>query len=556
MPNRLQETIHLSFKIALFFCVLIPITRANIQIIPPIQELEVTRGGRETFIITIMNNSDEESPGRYSIHDLDITEEGKPFIADSCLLRGCSNWIELSPQEYSLSPHESLQLKGSVTVPRDAEGGYYGLIKGEFIDVSFPLSGERANMKESQIGLKSQAVVAVLITVPSSRNKAIIVPDTLLVYPHGSRGKSPVITDFGTQKGWEVMMPVRNDGNIHTRVSGLVSIYSEAGARIGSAPFRAGKGYVLPGKTRNLNATGDGILNDGYYMLRIALQTSENRSMTNSFAFAVYEGEVYPGAINDEIAKLIRASSPGFALREPFKEKKVTPGGTTYLPIMLMNTIDDTITLVPRKLEWNLNQVGQPKLGVDESLQTRSCTPWLEFMNEEIVIPPGRRQSFKLKVSTPPDIAGEYYSAISFLDSDLKEDLPDEFMAARTQLIAISSPKDLEYKVEADSIRVKREVAPELTLHRFRFKVRNEGNVHCFVSGGMSFEKEVAVGVYKPYGTAKDFGSRQTYILPGNELPFEIDMPNMDSGTYRIILAVNYAQDTQPIVKYQKVEIN
>lgn len=144
--------------------------------------------------------------------------------------------------------------------------------------------------------------------------------------------------------------------------------------------------------------------------------------MSRSFAFAVYEGEAYPGAITDEIAELIKASSPG------------------------------------------------------------------------------RNKSFKLKIQSPEDISGEYYSAVVFDPDRPRQDLPAEFMSGQTRLIALITAKGLDYQVEIDSLRLKKEVASELTLYRFLFSVRNTGNAHCFVAGNMSLEKETTKGVYEPLG--------------------------------------------------------
>jgi len=530
--------------------------QAVIQLIPPIQELKVQRGYSGTFAVTVRNTGDEDVPGTFSAHDLDLSIDGGVFIPDSGSARGCGQWIDLEPTECIVKAHETVTVQGNVTVPRRAEGGYYALIRADFGVMDIPLDGEEFPTK-SLISLRKRAMVVLLLTIPSSRNKAVLVPDTLFVYPRGEEEKSAEVgsVDFGTEKGWKVIMPVRNEGNIHTQVSGQVSIWSESGMRMGSAPFQAGKGYLLPGKTRNLTATGENPLSDGYYMLRIGLQTSERSSMSNSFAFAVYEGEVYPGAITDEIAELIKASSPGFSLREPFKQQKISPGGTSYLAVQMRNTVRDTITLIPRKVEWNLNPLGQPTLGNEDAIQPRSCTRWIEFAEEKILLPPGRTTSFRLKINSPKDVSGEYYSAIVFDPDRPRPDLPAEFMAGRTQLLAVTTPKGLDYAIEVDSIKVKKETAPELTLHRFLFRVRNTGNAHCFATGSMSMEKEVAKGVYKPAGKAQDFGDTQTYLLPGGERTFEIDIPNMEKGQYRAILAVNYKEQTQPVVKYQRIKI-
>lgn len=530
------------------------IASAVMQLMPPIQEINIQRGQRATFTITVRNVGDDDVPSTFLVHNMTMAENGAPMIADSSYERGFADWIVLDPPEAIIKANQGITLTGNVTVPRDAEGGYYAAIKGIFTGTTIPLEAEKVNIKGSAIELQSQALVVVLLTVPSSRNKAVLVPDTLLVFP---RGEQTIDVDFTTRgsKGWKVIMPVRNEGNVHTRVSGMVSFWSESGARIESAPLAAGKGYVLPGTIRNFQASGENVLSDGYYMIRIALQTSENRSMANSFPFAVYEGEVYPGAVTDQLAELIRSTSPGFALKEPFLQKKITPGGSTYLAVQLINTRDDTLTLYPRKMEWNLNPVGVPTLGNDPSIQPRSCTPWTEFVDETIQVPPGRNASFKLKLNSPPDIAGEYYSAVVFDPDKPRPDLPAEFMAARTQLLAVSSPKDLTYQAEVDSITMKKESNEDLTLYRFYFTVRNTGNAHCFATGSMSMEKMVAEGIYDQVGKAIDFGDRQTFLLPNGERKFEIDVPNLEKGKYRIILATNYKEETQPLVKYQRIEI-
>lgn len=527
------------------------------QLMPPVQEVRVQRGRTEHFTVSILNTGDQDVPSKFTVYDMDITVDGRPFIADSGYARGCGQWITLEPSDVIIKGHETMVLHGSIQAPRDTEGGYYAAIKGTFVGTSISLDTERANIEGSQIGVESQAMVVVLVTVPSSRCKPIIIPDTLFVFPsgQGTSGGSTGRLNFNTDKGWQVVMPVRNDGNIHTRIAGQVSFYSESGTPIESAPLQAGKGYLLPGRTRNLEANGKNVLADGYYMMRIALQTTEGSGMSRSFPFAVYKGETYPGATTEELSGLIRASSPGFLLKDPLIQRTITPGGSSYLVTQMTNTVGETLMVIPRKMEWNVNETGQPVLGNDTKLQPRSCTSWIEFEEDEIVLLPGKRKSVKFKIHSPEDIAGAYYSAIVFDTDRSRPELPAEFMAPRTQLIAVTTAKELSYEVAIDTISVKKERAKDITLYRFFFTVRNTGNVHCFTKGSMSFEKGDARGVYKRVGETHDFGDAQTHILPGGARRFEIDVPNMESGQYRIILATNYNFDTQPFVKYQTVSI-
>jgi hypothetical protein len=546
---------NLLLGVSLVFLLSVVSGEAIMQLMPPIQEVKVERGHSDIFTITVKNAGDEDVPSMFSALNMDITRDGAPIIADSTFERGFGNWILLDPAQVTIKANEAITLTGTVTVPRDAEGGYYALIRGVFTTTTIPLEAEKSNIKGSGVELQSQAVVAVLLTVPSSHNKAMVYPDTLLLFPKGE-DTSAVGFENREKKGWKAILPIKNDGNIHTRVTGNIGLWSEAGTRIESAPLTGGRGYVLPNRIRNFYANGDNVLSDGYYMIRIALQTSENRRMSNSYPFAIYEGKVYPGAVTDQLSELIRASSPGFVLREPFAQKTVTPGGFTYLIVQMVNTRKDTLNLFPRKMEWKLDAIGQASLGSEPELQPRSCTSWIAFPEETIQILPGGTGSYKMKITVPADISGEYYAAIVFDPDRPRPDTPSEFLETRTQLLALSSPKNLSYQIEVDSVTVKKESSEKLVLYRFYFTVRSTGNAHCYAYGNILFEKQVAEGIYGKVGKTLEFGDRQTFLLPGGERKFEIDVPNLEKGKYRLTLATNYKEEAQPIVKTQRFTVN
>ncbi len=543
----------------LFLCsvLLVADGLAVMQLIPPIQEVQVPRGRTGTFVFTISNNGDEDSPSRFSIHDMDMGQDGVPFIADSGSARGCSGWITLQPTDTVIKAHESLVLTGTVKVPSSAEGGYYALVKGAFMETTIPLSGEQVNIKGSQINLESQAVVAVLLTVPSSRSKPVIVPDTLLLFPRGADSTS---ISFGARqkKGWKVVIPIRNDGNIHTRLGGTVSFWAENGTRLESGALQAGRGYVLPGKTRDFTAEGENILVDGYYMIRVALRTEEGNTMSQSFPFAVYNGQVRPGAVTDQLKDLLHTASPGFALREPFLTRTVTPGGSSYQAISVTNTVNDTITLIPRLSEWALDPVGTPQLSTNDSLQPRSGTAWVHFMQDTLRVAPGQGGLLKLKIDTPNEAVGEYYAAVVFERDRVHYDVSPEFLAGRTQLLALTSPTGVQESIEIDSVIVVRESSKErdLTLHRFRFLVWNTGNTHCFVKGSLALEKQIAPETYDRATTSIDFGGMETYILPGGSRGFEVNVPDIAAGTYRLVVSANFKTETPAVVRYQRMKLS
>ena len=324
----MREKLENVTRIIIFFLIVmvnISDSFGTVQLMPPIQEITVQRGYTKEFTFTVKNNGNEDMPSSFAVHDMDVTLDGRPVASDSSLSRGCKSWISLTPEECIIKAHESIELKGTVNAPKSANGGYYVVIKGSFISTNIPLAeGEQVN-NSSSISILSEAMVVLMVQVPSSRSRPVIVPDTLLVFPAGE-GNQVFDFDSRRDRGWKVTMPVHNEGTMHARVSGHVSFWSESGVFIDSKPFKAGKGYVIPGKVRNLSAQGDNNLEDGYYMMRIYLQTDKKHGISKSFPFAIYEGDVYPGAITDKLSELIRASSPGFILKDPFIQKRISPG--------------------------------------------------------------------------------------------------------------------------------------------------------------------------------------------------------------------------------------
>jgi len=421
------------------------------------------------------------------------------------------------------------------------------MIKGIFVTTDFESEDER---DKQQIKLESQAGVVVMVNIPSSRNRALIYPDTILVYPMGKAEESPMFGS-GHETGWSVVLPIKNDGNVHTQVSGSVSFWSAHGTKIESAELEAGKGYVFPGKIRNFTAEGSDFLSDGYFMIRINLRNTMGMNVTKSFPFAIYEGEVYPGALTDELKDLLRTATPTYRLKRPFFTRDVSAGGSSFMAIQLQNIVEDTILIVPRLADWTLTESGGGVLTPPDYVNPRSCKSWLEFTEDEFTVPPGRNKSFKMRVNVPEDAAGEYYAAIVFDIDSTDMNLPEEFMNSRMQMIALATTKGIETSIEVDTIDVEVLRDPSLTVHRFHFKIHNTGNAHCYVQGNMSLEKEISKELYDPVGKIQEFGNPSLYILPDGERSYFVDVPNLEPGKYRSVLAVSYKHGEQPVVKYQ-----
>ncbi|MCX6641522.1 MAG: hypothetical protein NTW14_13740 [bacterium] len=543
------------FLAPLYGLLIRPVTSlAAVNISPSVQELTINRGATKTFVINVKNLDDIEAPCRFEVFNMDITPQGNPVIADSNYTKGFEGWISFAKSEFTLKPFENMKLEGKVTVPKNAEGGYYALVRGNFSEREAPIAGPESGLKESRFGVVTQAAVVLILTVPSGKNSAIIVPDSLQIYPNGM-GEEKSKFGMGSSNGWGIIMPVHNEGNLHTQVSGYISIWTESGKKIASQKLNTGRGYVLPGKTREFTAFGNENLADGYYLIRMTLQTREGKVKSNSYPFAIYEGKLRPGEITSDLSSLLLASSPGFVIDEPFIQKKITPGGVSNLSIRISNNRKDTLTLYPQLREWNFDDQAQPEISAEKSLQPRSCSGWLEIPQDTLVLPPMRSNNLKVTTHFPGTASGEYFAAVLFRRDNDPIEIPRDFLPGRTQLFALSTPKNAVYGVLLDSIRTEVKKINNIDITRFTFEVQNTGNTHCYVLGRIAVEKEASKEFFKPTGESTEFGDENFIMLPGNTRSISIDIPALEKGSYRLLLNLQYAEKSEPIIRSQRLTI-
>jgi len=527
---------------------------AQISLSPSLQEVKVQRGYAKTFAINLRNLGDFDAPSKFGVFDMVLSPEGTPMIADSGYARGGSRFIILDTYETTIKAHELFVLTGTITVPKDAAGGYYSLIKGTFEENKIPMQGPKDDIaKESQIMIINEAATALLISVASGNSKSKLIPDSLEI--HLNQDKAPgSIFNSSPSETWKIILPIHNDGNIHTQVTGLMSLWTETGYKIASCPLTSGQGYIFPGLIRNFSASGTQIVTDGYYLVRIFLRTIEGRTWSNSYPFSVYRGKVYPGQISEDLSALLEASSPGFSLSKTFIEKTIAPRGHSFITVPLMSSRDDTLIVFPKIYDWKLGDDGLAMIGHGSDFQPRSCSAWLSLMQDSVVLMPRGKSMMKLEIAAPQEISGEYYSALVFNLNRNAKDLPEEFTALRTQLLAVKSAADLIYDVEIDSILVESATKAGVTANRLIIIIKNNGNVHCFASGYIDFEKEVAKNVFKAEGQPIKFGSDDLFVLPAGYRRFHVNILDREPGNYRIMAVVNYKQQGDPVRRYQRVK--
>ncbi len=530
--------------ILILFSAWVPSASAQVSLVPQIQELTVNRGGRTRFNLQIANRGTEPLTFDMGAYGLTVSVDGIPGASTAETERGCADWITFTPATFELAPDEVQIVEGLVHAPKDVVGGYSAFLTAEFRVPSRPFALDEKEKLQAQVNLGRAVSSVVLITARSSKNFATLEPDSLVLSSGtgSSEGMVPMLSESVSNGVWQAFLMVTNIGNVHTLATGEISIWREDASLVERADLTAGRGFCLPGRKRLFTATGTRSLADGIYMAKVQLRTKEGRLVQGTFPYSIVGGEAVSGAASDAIRTLLKATAPAFELSKRTLDYKITPGGKRTQGITLKNYSPDSLTIFARVVDWTLDGSGKVVLRPDPAILVRPCTSWLSVSPNPIVIPPKRSKSVKVTVTAPPELYGEYYSAVVFETPESGEPLPTEFELPRTLLMTVSSAQGLEYQVEIDSFYHE----PVSSLMRvFVVNVLNTGNTHCFASGKL----EIYDLKFNMVMERIPFGGPNDYILPDRIRGYAVPCPGaLDPGTYEAVVMLDYQDGADPVI--------
>jgi len=238
----------------------------SLEISPPSQELIADPGQLLTATAKIRNKSRETVPITVRIEDFTASgEEGQVALTDQGPY-SLSNWAVITPKSFSLAPGEEKEVTAHIKVPPSkVAGGYYG----SFV---FSVQTENATPGTASVG---QEIASLFLLKVSG-----VVTEQLTL----NEVTAPSFSEFGPIP---LSIKFTNNGNIHTKVYGLVNISDMFGQKV--ADLVVNQTNIFPGASRQVKTVLDRQLLFGKYTATAIMYygTTKNETLTAVGSFTV-----------------------------------------------------------------------------------------------------------------------------------------------------------------------------------------------------------------------------------------------------------------------------
>lgn len=101
----------------------------SMNVDPPTLITSAEKGQSVSGYINVDNRGDQEIKVNAYVEDwIFLPDRSKSFREPGSLKNSCSQWISLYPEKFALLPGQTKQVKYTITVPKNAKGGYYSVV--------------------------------------------------------------------------------------------------------------------------------------------------------------------------------------------------------------------------------------------------------------------------------------------------------------------------------------------------------------------------------------------------------------------------------------------
>lgn len=253
-----------------------PNAAQGLQISPALVELNAERGKTYTVSLKVINVTLTKLQYTATVNDFHAKDEtGSPqVVLDSTLPPNASivSWVS-TPSDFILDTHESRDVTAQITVPTNAEpGGHYGVLR---------FSGHAPELKDTGVGLSASAGMLMLIRVSGDIKETA----SLASFYTANDGNQ---TSLFEASPINFVTRIKNDGNIHVKPTGEISILDMFGNSVASVPVNDTKSNVLPDSIRRFDDTYKSGWMFGMYTANLTLgYGTKGQAITNTITFWV-----------------------------------------------------------------------------------------------------------------------------------------------------------------------------------------------------------------------------------------------------------------------------
>lgn len=240
-----------------------PPTGVNMTLSPVFLNLTTDPGTIVTSQFRVTNNNNFREYLEVVVKKFVSSPQG-PVIQDVASSDEFAKWVDFSEDQFAIDPNQTKTVRFTISPPKEASlGYYYSFVVQRIADVQNRGQGA---------AISGAPALPVLLEVKSPNAKREI-----------------QIVDFKTDKSFYEYLPsniivtVKNSGNVHVAPSGTIFIDSMFNKDIAVLPANKGRGNVLPGGQREFSATFD----DGFAVKTI--KTKDGKEVRNDKGEIEYE---------------------------------------------------------------------------------------------------------------------------------------------------------------------------------------------------------------------------------------------------------------------------
>ena len=190
----------------------------------------------------------------------------KNFSPAGLMPCSCSPWIQIYPDQLTLPPKQSQDIRYIISVPQDAKGGYQSVIFFESI------LGQSERGKEKVVTLSARLASLVFLEVRGTVSKQGVIRSLTLTRQPGS-------------KVLEMKLVFENRGNTHLIFEPMFDLFNPEGMPVARGTFA--KIYTLPGNTATVATQWLGGLAEGVYDLVLTLDLGDDQILVREWKIKV-----------------------------------------------------------------------------------------------------------------------------------------------------------------------------------------------------------------------------------------------------------------------------